>query len=848
MIRPDNSPAWDRVKYWFNEVLEQTPETRDAFLNEHLRDVPLIAAEVRSLLNALQHGDERFEPSRARVGATTPPDGAVAIGADIGVWHVLKRIGEGGMATVYEAVRRDLDMPKRAALKTVRGRSSDALRHRFARERRILATLEHPNIATLLDGGTLADGAPWFAMEFVEGVRIDDWCAQRRLDLKARIRLILQVCRAVQYAHNRLVVHRDLKPSNILVTADGTVKLLDFGIAKLITTVDLGDETATGALMLTTDYASPEQLRGDPVTTASDVYSLGVVLFELLSGVRPFAMRGHGLRELRRLADTEAPMLTAVVSELSAREAGFADAQRLRAEVHGDLEAITAKALRKDPGERYSSAERLADDLVAWLESRPVSAQPDSLPYRVRRLSRRYRRTLLLSGGLAFAATAFAGALTWQARRTDQQQKLAVQRLTEVRTLAQTLVYDVNDQLAEVPGAIALRASVVRTALRSLDNASTDGPNDPALMRELAFAYQRAGDVLGNPTAANLGDLPGAVAAYGRAVSIARALVATTPDDVSAMWTLALCTEKAADAEAPSGQVQLALEHQRESLGLFREIARTDSTRTNYLRAVGVSALKLGDLLGHPAFTNTGDTGASLRAYREAMEQLDRAAQRGDTTYFVRRHRAVAGERLGRLLQEREAFPEARQWLDASLALRRELSKENPKSVQSRRDLAIALYVSCGLSLAEQLPRVAVTTCIESLAIRQALLADDGQNGALLRGMGIMHRRMGEVRAALADTTAALAEYADAVSYYERFFGNRAGAINDRRDLAYTLLERADLASGKGARSSAPLAERSFHSALASFDSISTKMALTGADSTRIEQTRERLASAGRPE
>ena len=847
MIRPDSSPAWDRVKHWFNEVLEQPPEARDAFLNEQLRDLPEIATEVRSLLGALANGDERFEPSRARIGATTPPDGAVAIGADIGVWHVLKRIGEGGMATVYEAVRRDLDMPKRAALKTVRGRSSDALRHRFSRERRILATLEHPNIAALLDGGTLADGAPWFAMEFVEGERIDRWCAERQIDLKARVRLILQVCRAVQYAHNRLVVHRDLKPSNILVTTDGTVKLLDFGIAKLIATVELGDETATGALMLTTDYASPEQLRGDPVTTASDVYSLGVVLFELLSGMRPFAMRGQGLRELRRLAETEAPMLTAVVSELSAREAGFADAERLRTAVHGDLEAIIAKALRKDVAERYSSAERLADDLVAWLESRPVSAQPDSVRYRMRRLARRYGRGLVLGGGLAVAAIAVAAALTWQSRRTEQQQRLAAQRLTEVRTLAKTLVYDVNDRLADVPGATALRASVVRTALQSLDNAFSDAPNDPTLMRELALAYQRAGDVLGNPTAPNLGDLPSAVTAYGRAVSIARSLVAATPTDVNAIWTLALCTEKAADAEAPSGQVQLALEHQRESLGLFRQVARTDSTKTNYLRAVGVSALKLGDLLGHPAFTNTGDTGASLRAYREAMEQLDRATQFGDTSFFVRRHRAVAGERLGRLLQERKMLPEARQWVDASLALRRELSKENPKSVQARRDLAIALYVSCGLSLAEQQPRVALTPCSESLAIRQALLAEDGQNGALVRGMGIMHRRMGEVRAALGDTALALTQYADAVSYYERFFGGRVGAVNDRRDLAYALLDRADLAAAHGARSNVPLAQRSFREALASFDSIGTKMSLTGADSARIDQTRQRLPQTAHP-
>ncbi len=846
MAQPDpQAPAWERVKYWFNEALEQPLHARDAFLDAQLRDAPDVAREVQSLLAALHQGEMRFEPPAQRTGPVTPAEGSVAIGADIGPWHVLRHVGEGGMATVHEAVRRDLDMPKRAALKTVRGRANEALRHRFARERRILATLEHPNIAALLDGGTLVDGSPWFAMEFVEGERIDRWCASHALDLKARVRLMLQVCRAVQYAHNRLVVHRDLKPSNIMVTNDGTVKLLDFGIAKLLATADMGDETATGALMLTTDYASPELLRGDTVTTASDVYSLGVVLFELLSGMRPFAMRGQGLRELRRLADTEAPRLTDVISELSAREVGLVDAERLRADLRGDLEAIVSKALRKDSAERYSTAERLADDLVAWLESRPVSAQPDSIAYRLRRLAKRNRRALLVAASVGVVVIGVSLTIAWQERRAEQQRVLAAERLIEVRTLAKTLVYDVNDRLAEVPGATALRASVVRTALQSLDRASTDAPRDPTLMRELAMAYQRAGDVLGNPTGANLGDLAGAVSAYGRAVALARALVAEMPGDVNAMWALALCTEKAADVEAPSGDIKLALEHQRESLALFQRVAATDTTRPNYLRAVGISALKLGDLLGHPAFTNSGDTGASIRAYREAIGKLDLAASFGDTSFFVRRHRAIVGERLGRLQQERRDFPEARKWLDASLTLRRALASENAQSVQARRDLAIALYVSCGLSLAERRPQEALAPCEESLRIRKALLAEDGQNGTLVRGMGIMQRRMGEVRAQLGDTAAALGAYAEAIDYYQRFLGDKTGALNDRRDFAVTLLERADLAAD-GSQANLPLAQRSFRDALSSFDSISTKMALTPSDSARIDQTRRRLPPSAR--
>jgi len=833
------TPAeWEEISRRFHEALLQPSAAREAWIDAQLDGTPGVAAEVRSLLAALDDTDDRFEhgPFAAIENAS---DGTLRPGQQVGVWTVRGRIGEGGMATVYEAVREDLDIPKRAALKTMRRVSNEALRRRFARERRILATLDHPNIAALLDGGTLASGAPWFAMEYVEGVRIDHWCAQHALDVHARIRLLLQVCRAVQFAHQRLVVHRDLKPGNILVTEEGTVKLLDFGVAKLTASIADGDETATGALMLTADYASPEQLRGDPVTTASDVYSLGVIVFELLTGARPFAMHGRGLRDLTRLTDTEAPKMYAVVSTMSASAIGFPDDDRLRRALQGDLEVVVAKMLSKDVSSRYASVEEVHRDLIAFLESRPVSAQAPTPGYRIRRFTARHARTLTFVGALCVVSGASLGVAEWQASRARRDRQLAAERLTEVRTLANTLVYDVNDKLAEVPGAAALRASLIRTAVQSLDRASNNAPRDPALLRELVVAYQRAGDALGNPTQVNLGDMTGAMEALTKAISIARTLVSDGPTDRNSLWVLALATEKAADVAAPSGTLDDALRFQRESLELFQRIARSDSGNATYRRAVGISALKLGDLLGHPSFVNSGNSRAALASYADATRDLDRAAHLGDSSTFVRRHQAIAQERLGRLQEEVGNYADAQRALAQSLIARQKLVAESPRNVQARRDLAIAHYLLCGLALTEKQPDRGAADCEASLRIRTTLLDEDPENGTLVRGLGLMYRRLGQLHAQRGDTATAIGEYGRAVNYYDKYFGGKRGALNDRRDLAETQLERAELAAFS--RASRAMAMNSLALASASYDSIAATMALTARDSARLTQTRLRV-------
>lgn len=360
------------------------------------------------------------------------------------------------MGEVYLAEREDADFRQRVALKLVSASSpGEEFRRRFLRERRILADLQHPNIVRLLDGGVTENGRPYLAMEYVAGVPIDRYADEARLGVRDRLVLFCTVCRAVQYAHRNLVVHRDLKPGNILVTPDGEPKLLDFGIAKLLAAGDGGTTTLTrtGGLPLTPDYASPEQVKGEPVTTASDVYALGVLLYELLSGHRPYGLRGKRPAEIERLvcevdpdppstavdradeAATDEGEIRPVTPEVVSR-ARNSRPERLKRRLGGDLDTIVLKALRKEPERRYASAAALADDLERHLDGLPVAARPATPGYRISRFARRHRVGVAASGLVVLSLAAGLAAAGWQARRASVQAGVAAEERDRARTEA----------------------------------------------------------------------------------------------------------------------------------------------------------------------------------------------------------------------------------------------------------------------------------------------------------------------------------------------------------------------------------------------------------------------------
>src|SRR5579863_2189773 len=335
-------------------------------------------------------------PAGAPAAATA--DGLQA-GVRVGPYELIRPLGAGGMGEVWLARRADGAFKREVALKLpILNRSRIDLEQRFTRERDILASLEHPNIARFYDAGVVCNGSPYFAMEYVQGQALTTWCDARLLGLAARLELFVQVLKAVQYAHQKNVVHRDLKPSNILVTESGEVSLLDFGIAKLMEAREADEAQLTSAYgrVLTPDYASPELLRGDPVDVRSDIYSLGVVLYELLCGVRPYQLKRVASRGLsaHAIGDAKKPSVQVGQAALAGRASTN---ERLTRQLRGDLDAITLKSLGKEPAERYASASALAEDLKCYLAGKPVRALPGKIVYRLQKFVRRNRTVVAVT-------------------------------------------------------------------------------------------------------------------------------------------------------------------------------------------------------------------------------------------------------------------------------------------------------------------------------------------------------------------------------------------------------------------------------------------------------------------
>ena len=566
----------ERLRELFDHASQLPLAQRDAWLDEACAGDPALRDEVRALLVAAD-GAGSFLSMPVGVSASEPD--TLAAGLRLGAWHVVRPIGRGGMGTVYLGVRAD-EHRKQVAIKVMTAAVGEEAARRFRRERQILARLEHPNIAHFIDTGTTPQGAPYVVIDYVDGVPIDQWCNQQGLAVAQRLRLFLRVCDAVAYAHRHLVVHRDLKPRNIMVTAGGQPQLLDFGIAKLLGDTDSFAPalTHTGLQPMTPEYASPEQARGEAVTTQSDVYSLGVVLYELLTGSRPYETSGRRFDEILRIVceqavtrpSTRVAAPASRVPRPEGREPAVAAAEggapRLRRRLEGDLDTIVLMALQKAPARRYSSVGRLADDIARHLDGLPVTARPDTVGYRMRKFAQRHTAAVAASLLLLVAVVGGAGATYWQARVAQRERAEALaqrgraeQRFAEVRQLATSLLFDFHDAIVQLPGATQARGLVVGKAAQYLDSLSAEAAGDLALQEELATAYERLGDVQGNPSSANLGDAKAALVSYRKAEAIRQALSAARPDAAEVQARLASTSTKIGDALFGAGNVKDAL-------------------------------------------------------------------------------------------------------------------------------------------------------------------------------------------------------------------------------------------------------------------------------------------------
>ncbi|PYQ42503.1 MAG: serine/threonine protein kinase [Acidobacteria bacterium] len=785
--------AWQAVKRVFQDARKHPGAARPGFLREACRGDAELQREVESLLRA-----ERDAPEFLSLPAVPTTERPSLEGRRIGPYRIVGSAGQGGMGVVYRAVRDDDVFQKTVALKLVHGGAGPPHLQRLRQERQILARLQHPHIAGVLDGGMTDEGQPYLVMEYVEGEPIDAYCNGRGVRTAPRLEMFRVVCGAVQYAHQNLVVHRDLKPANILVTADGLPKLLDFGIAKLLAVGVDPEEVPTATLlpMMTAEYASPEQVRGQPVTTVSDVYSLGVVLDVLLTGRTPFSIRGDSLPDIvRAICDTEPPLPSLALT----RSAGPRPLTTA-AELRGDLDTIILKALRKEPERRYATVQELSEDIRRHLEGRPVLAAPDSWRYRARKFLARQKVAVATTAVVLAAVLGATGVSLHQARTARRERAVAQQRFDMVRKLANAVVFDFNDALASVPGSTAARKLIVARAVEYLDSLWHEPGADRQLSQELAAAYLRIGDIQGNPTAANLGDMNGARSSYNRALEMYQTLAARDRSPATLSGLSAAHAALGTHAWT-QGDGARAAQHYRELLRLGEELSGTDPGNMSYRRQVasahwylGQVALQRDDGVGageefrraadvwqvmlaaHPtdvrtrgnialAYLKLGDAAAaaglpdqSLEWARRADAMFGEVAREPNRRADVLRLVATSALRLAGALTE-TAPAEAERHARRAIAFFEPLARADAANTQARGDLGYALSVLGGALERERRRRDAAEVFARAASILEAVLAKSPTNLDNRAELAGVRRHLGDLALQRHDRGAALAFY-----------------------------------------------------------------------------------------
>lgn len=623
---------WHKIEEIYQTVIDLPPAERAGRLTQFCADDTALRREIEALLAEDETADEFLQAPIQEAASTLQfRHDDELVGQDIGPYHIRRLLGQGGMGAVYLAERADDEYYRQVALKIVRrGLDSRFVLKRFRVERQILATLAHPNIAQLLDGGTTASGLPYLVMEYIDGQPLTEYCAKRQLALEDRLRLFLPVCAAVQHAHQKLVVHRDLKPSNILVTADGVPKLLDFGIAKLLDPTLAPDDltrTRTAMRLMTPDYASPEQVRGLPITTASDVYALGAVLYELLTGVRPHQLENYTPAEIERaVCDTEIERPSSALGRMKDEVRRMKDRSRQpaasciphSASLKGDLDNIMLMALRKEPERRYQSVEQLAEDLRRYLAGRPISARRESLVYRAEKFVRRNKLGVAAAALILFSLLGGIVTTARAARVAERERARAEANLAEAqrqRTEAEKQRAEADRQrgVAELERAEALAQSE-RAAAKAFEAEAERRIADAQRAeaeRQRERAERRFGQVrkLANTFLFDFHDqiatLPGSTAARELVVKTALeyldSLAQEAEDDPALLLELVTAYSKVADVQGAAGrpnlgQAKAALQNYEKSLALGEKLLARTPTNEPARRVLAATYVSAGYL------------------------------------------------------------------------------------------------------------------------------------------------------------------------------------------------------------------------------------------------------------
>ncbi len=758
---------WQKLEEVFDAAVDLTEDQQRAYLDEVCANDPEMRVDLDHMLGLAP------ESARSSIGnliqsaigeaaesLSSEPGADPMIGSFLGPYRIASMIGRGGMGAVYRAVREDDQFRKEVAIKVIpRVLAGPDGVARFRAERQILANLEHPNIARLLDGGT-AEGIPYLVMEYIEGVPITKYVTDKNLSIPERLRLVRSVCSAVQYAHSKLVVHRDLKPANILVSADGVVKLLDFGVAKLLDPSAI-EASHTSAMLMTPDYASPEQIRGEAVTTTGDVYSLGIVLYEVLTGERPYRVTGQSPLEMERLICLTEPRRPSDVEIVP---------RRLRRTLTGDLDNIVLMALRKDASRRYQSAEHLAEDIRRYLEGKPVQARPDTFWYRSGKFVQRHRWALAAA---AIVSASLIGAVVISL----QQARVARNRFDQLRGFARTVLVDLNGQLADIPGTANARKALIAHVNDYLKKMVADNAeDDKALATEVATTFLRLGEMQGNT--------PGAIESFengrrlleqkrqrgvfgpGDALTLARlrlrlGMVSMDLGKVAEGKEHLLAAADIAGGEAPNLEAVKIKARANWRLGrMYRtQYKLSDAERhaslaltaCEQLVATGTQDRELDEIytgarlvLGG-VYRRQGRWDLSFKTYSEGLAYSQKRADENPASVGMQRELALTHQILADMLSQVPGQAEAvRVHVRSSTAIAEKLAAPDPTDMAAQQDLGQALSLGAETLVLTGDFDESVRYLQRAVPIFQALLAREPDSGVFLLYAGLTEAELGD--------------------------------------------------------------------------------------------------------
>ncbi len=771
---------WSRIEQLYAEAMERDAAERAAFLDracvgdEDLRD------ELESLLAYASQTGKFIDLPLLNVAEDilTSEDrensllrSRPLIGESLGAYRIVSKVGTGGMGEVFRAVRDDDVYQKNVAIKLV-GASvrSPYFINRFKTERQILANLDHSNIARLYDGGTTTDGIPYLVMEYVEGEPVTRYCNRRRLSITERLRLFLQVCSAVQYAHQHLIIHRDIKPDNILVTSDGVAKLMDFGIAKILDTAadpDPSTPTITSLRAFTPAYASPEQVKGDAITTASDVYSLGVVLYEMLTQRAPYRFTNRSAHEVARAiceAEPMKPSTAITVREKSTRESDEIELdedkrsrERTRKMLRGDLDNILLMALRKEPGSRYGSVEQFKDDIQRHLNQQPIMARRNTIRYRASKFVSRHK--VGVAGGAVAAALLTVGisGVLYEAHVAQLERARAEARFDQVRKIAHSLMFEIHDSIRDLPGSTPARKLLVDEGLQYLDVLAKDAGDNPKLQRELAAAYERMGDVQGYTYRSNLGDTADAMESYEKALDLREILASANPNDAVAKEELAGSYQKVADSLRSRGLTAEALTRAQQALVIRTKLAAANPKSESARYSLASCELLIGDVQ-----TELPDWPGALRSFQTGFSIFQSLAQKHPNLVSYRRMVSVSFSKIGFVYENTGRLPDALRQYRAAAVVLKPLAAASPSNTLLQRNLAIV-----DLDVGDMLVKLGNAEGLKMLRqaamVSELLASKDAADKRSDRDLGLIYGSLADAESKFGSSKRALKYYEQAV-------------------------------------------------------------------------------------